>query len=617
MKLSIIHTNKRNQLILSTKTIERFLERIFRDDSKDTISKFREMVPYLSNGYGGYKDMPTWQHVLPAAEFAKTEDGNLWMKHNNGILLFTFADIEERGGIETAKQKMQCLPSTLAAFVGADGISLHVLVKYAMLNAELPGEEAEAERVYQIAFLHFAPLYKSLIKARLSVQAPSLRSDFLMTWDSWAYYNAKAVPLLVCASMMSEGRDVATVETALLATNSLNQQDGRDAAQDDITRMIDYLTARYKFRYNTVMKYTEYRPLDNEWWGFQPLDGRVNKRMTLDVQQAGIKVSIKDVKNYLESDHIENYNPIDDFLFRCNGKWDGEDRIRALARTVPTDNPHWEDWFYTWFLGMVDQWRAYGHRQYGNSVAPLLISRQGYNKSTFCRTLLPLELQWGYTDNLILSEKRQVLQAMSQSLLINLDEFNQISPQVQQGFLKNLIQLPSVKMKPPYGSHAIEFPRTASFIATSNMDDILSDPSGNRRFIGVELTGPIDVSRRPNYVQLYAQALAALQAGEKPYFDAMQTQLLMDSNKKFEVLEPIVQYFRMYFDIPESEDEPGAEYLATAEIFDFLKKRLGSSVKVSSMVGFGRVLAQQKGIQRKRTASGARYLVRKRSENDR
>lgn len=46
---------------------------------------------------------------------------------------------------------------------------------------------------------------------------------------------------------------------------------------------------------------------------------------------------------------------------------------------------------------------------------------------------------------MILSEKRQVLQAMSQFLLINLDEFNQISPQVQQGFLKNLLQLPTVK----------------------------------------------------------------------------------------------------------------------------------------------------------------------------
>ena len=157
---------------------------------------------------------------------------------------------------------------------------------------------------------------------------------------------------------------------------------------------------------------------------------------------------------------------------------------------------------------MVDQWRGMYRRQYGNSTMPLLISKQGYNKSTFCRRLIPTELSWGFSDNMILSEKRQVLQAMSQFLLINLDEFNQISPQVQQGFLKNLLQLPTVKIKPPYGSHVQEFPRLASFIATSNMTDILSDPSGNRRFLGVELTGPIDVSGRLNYEQLYAHLCA-------------------------------------------------------------------------------------------------------------
>ena len=600
MKLTIIHTDRQNQLYLSTKTMERFLERILRDDSKDTIARFREVVPCLTHGYDGYKDIPTWSHVLPAAEFAKDENGNLQMKRNNGLLLFTFSEIEGQEGVEVAKQKMECLPSTLAAFVGADGITLHVLVRYEPLKGNLPDEETAANRLYQCAFQHFAPLYQSLLSAKLCTEDSSVRSDFLMTFDSVPYYNPDAAPLKVCDSMMDG-------EEAKSATEMLQVENGKDG----ISVMIAYLKKRYKFRYNSVMKFTEYKPLDHEWWGYQPVDSRVNKRMTLEVQQQGINVSIKDVRNYLESDYIKNYNPIEDFLFSCYDKWDGKDHIRALARTVPTDNPHWEDWFYTWFLGMVDQWRGYSHRQYGNSVAPLLISKQGYNKSTFCRRLLPMDLQWGYTDNLILSEKRQVLQAMAQSLLINLDEFNQISPQVQQGFLKNLIQLPSVKMKPPYGSHVMEFPRLASFIATSNMTDLLSDPSGNRRFIGIELTGPIDVSVRPNYEQLYAQALEALHAGEKSYFDADQTQLLMDSNKKFEVLDPIVQYFRMYFEVGSSEQEDGAEFLATAEIFDYLKKRLGSSVKVNSMVSFGRFLSQQKGIIRKRTAAGTKYLVRK------
>lgn len=282
----------------------------------------------------------------------------------------------------------------------------------------------------------------------------------------------------------------------------------------------------------------------------------------------------------------------------------------SLARTVPTNNPYWADWFYTWFLGMVDQWRGYTHRQYGNSVAPLLISKQGFNKSTFCRRLLPPELQWGYSDNLILSEKRQVYQAMAQFMLINLDEFNQISPQVQQGFLKNLIQLPTLKYKPPYGSHVMEFPRLASFIATSNMNDILTDPSGNRRFIGIELTGPIDVSVRPNHQQLFAQALVALGNGEKCYFDAEQVKLIMQSNCQFEVVQPIDQYFRLYFE--PADDEKEGEYMTAAEIFDFLKKQIGSSLKVNSLMGFGRKLANMTQLNHKRFADGMKYLVKKR-----
>ena len=77
---------------------------------------------------------------------------------------------------------------------------------------------------------------------------------------------------------------------------------------------------------------------------------------------------------------------------------------------------------------------------HGNSVAPLLISRQGYRKSTFCKRLLPEALQWGYNDNLVISEKQNTLRAMTQSLLINIDEFNALSAKTQDGFLKNVMQ---------------------------------------------------------------------------------------------------------------------------------------------------------------------------------
>ncbi len=611
MKITITHRNNKNQLLVSTKSLERFLERIVNDDAKNTVANFREYVPWLTNGYDGYKNMATWMHVHPAAEFQKTENGLLKMKQNNGVLLLTFVNIKDDGGVDAVKQKVASLPSTLAAFMGADGISLNVLVKYALAKGSLPDDEVEADRIYKQAFQTFAPLYQILVKATMQMPEPSIYSDFLFTQDASPYYREDALPLVLNEVIHTVEKPVDNLKDAIVDNSEEDvDKDGKELS-DNIMRMIGFLCKKYDFRYNSVMKFTEYRPKDKDYWGYQPVDARVQKRMTLEVQLANIRVSIKDVRNYLESDLLSTYNPVEDFLFKCAGKWDGKDYIRALARTVPTDNPYWEDWFYTWFLAMVNQWRSYSHRKYGNSVAPLLISKQGYNKSTFCRSLVPPELQWGYNDNLVLSEKRQVLQAMCQALLLNLDEFNQISPQVQQGFLKNIIQLPSVKMKPPYGSHVQEFPRMASFIATSNMEDILSDPSGNRRFLGVELTGPIDVSQLPNYEQLYAQALAALQAGEKTYFDAEQTKLIMASNRKFEVISPVDQYFNLYFDL--TDDVKLGEYLTAAEIFQELKSHIGSSVKLSNLISFGRKLSQMPSIHRKRFNDGMRYLVVRKS----
>ena len=542
MKVTIVHTNNKKQLLVSTKTMEKLMERFARDDSKLTITHFRESVPYLSNNYEGYKDLPKWMHIYPAAEFAKDENNNLKMKAFNGILLLKFGNITDVDGVEGVKRSVAILPSTLAAITGADGKTVIVLIRFQGENDSLPTSEADAELLYRIAYQQIFPVYQAIVKASILVdgpkpsieagstlsQEPSIHNSFMMTLDAEPYFNGKAVAMKIDSHARSQNltpntgdnqqmiADSGTIE----AKNDNKNKGDKNSVRSNIVSMMKLLESRYDFRYNTVMKYVEYLPKDKGWYGFRPVEPRVQKRMTLEVQLADIRVSIKDVRNFLESDYIKNYNPIDEYLFQCYDKWDGKDHIRALARTVPTNNPYWADWFYTWFLGMVDQWRGFTHRQYGNSVAPLLISKQGYNKSTFCRRLLPPELQWGYSDNLVLSEKRQVYQAMAQFMVINLDEFNQISPQVQQGFLKNLIQLPTLKYKPPYSSHVMEFPRLASFIATSNMKDILTDPSGNRRFIGVELTGPIDVSVRPNYQQLFAQALTALRNGEKSYFDA-------------------------------------------------------------------------------------------------
>ena len=83
----------------------------------------------------------------------------------------------------------------------------------------------------------------------------------------------------------------------------------------------------------------------------------------------------------------------------------------------------------------------------------------------------------------------------------------------------------------------------------------------------------------------------------------------MKNNYQFEVVEPIDQYFLLYFEL--DDDEKEGEYLTAAEIFDYLKQQIGSSLKVKSLMGFGRKLANMSELKHKRFADGMKYLVKK------
>lgn len=185
-----------------------------------------------------------------------------------------------------------------------------------------------------------------------------MHNTFMMTLDAKPYFNSKAVAIKIDSNMRPQNLASNTEDNQLLMsepdTPEEEKKGEKNSVRENIVNMIQLLKSRYDFRYNTVMKFVEYMQKEKGWYGFQPVDPRVQKRMTLEVQLADIRVSIKDVRNFLESDYIKNYNPIDEYLFQCYNKWDDKDHIRALARTVPTTNSHWEDWFYTWFLGMVD-----------------------------------------------------------------------------------------------------------------------------------------------------------------------------------------------------------------------------------------------------------------------
>ena len=392
------------------------------------------------------------------------------------------------------------------------------------------------------------------------------------------------------------------------AENQRNRQSER--LKNDITRrLLNYLERKYEMRFNTALGCTETRKAgSNE--PFVPVDERMRNTIAIKARLDGIDAWDKDIRRYTESDFVKAFNPVDIFLKGLRGRWDGKNHIEALADCVPNDNARWAEWFHTWFLAMVAQWMGLD-ASHGNSVAPLLISRQGYRKSTFCKRLLPEALQWGYNDNLIISEKQNTLRAMTLSLLINIDEFNTLSAKTQDGFLKNVMQLANIKIRQPYRQQQVTLPRIASFIATANVADVFSDPSGCRRFIAVTLTGPIRLPEHIDYEQLYAQAVAELDNGRRYWFDEADTQDIMENNVQYQQRTPAEALFLDSFSIP--KDLTKGAYMTAASIFSLLRQRYGSQLNLTSLSHFGRVLANIPNLHSKHSSHGTEYLVAVRS----
>ena len=285
-----------------------------------------------------------------------------------------------------------------------------------------------------------------------------------------------------------------------------------------------------------------------------------------------------------------------------------------MADRVPTDNPHWRERFHTWFLGMVAQWEGW-NISHGNAVVPLLVGAQGCGKSTFGQMLLPPELRdVGYRELVDFTSKQDAERMLCNSLLINLDEFNQISEKIQQGFLKNLIQKSSVKGRRPYSSVTLNMPRFASFIATTNMADVLSDPSGSRRFIiaeikdghAINLNGPIP------YGAMYAQAQTELSEGRRAYFTAEEVTAIEADNAVFTTLKPEVRRFLDVFQ-PATTRAEGTVALRLTELVTEIRNLTGFAYSDRGFNYLGRWLTTEAkaGRIRKTLHNGSPvYLVR-------
>ena len=367
-----------------------------------------------------------------------------------------------------------------------------------------------------------------------------------------------------------------------------------------LQRLETYLSDKYDFRFNVLTEQTEYAPKTET--SYQMIDQRTLNTFCIDARSQGINCWDKDVSRLLLSQKIKDFHPFTDYITNLP-EWDGTDRVTELAKRV-SDKTLWVNGFHRWMLAMSAQWMNFDV-QCANAVAPLLIStEQGRCKSTFCSILLPEELQRFYIDKFDITSVSGCEQKLSLFGLINMDEFDRYSIRTM-ATLKNLMQLKRPTFRKSHRSYYSQLPRIASFIGTSNQKELLTDTTGSRRFLCVEVKEKIDCTP-PDYTQLYAQLKAELLAGERYWFTSEEEKEIQANNRPFYKALPEQEVFFKCFRLPE-EGEKGIQLSAT-EIFCRIQKRFPAALRGGNVRAMGRILTAM-GIPRMHTREGSMYQV--------
>ena len=396
-----------------------------------------------------------------------------------------------------------------------------------------------------------------------------------------------------------------------------------------IQEVTAFLTSRYRFRFNVLTEETEVTNIANNipdaHLRYAKVDERWMNTLSMEAIETGIDCWDRDIQRFVRSRRISEYHPFTAY-FEQLPEWDGTDRVSALARRV-SDNPVWVNGFHRWMLGLSAQWMQFrpdtnnanrannansanntSSINRANSVAPLLVSsRQGLGKSTFCRLLMPDALKAYYTESYDLSSPASAEAKLAAYGLINLDEFDKLSAS-KMPLLKNLMQASALNIRKAYKRSASALPRIASFIGTSNREDLLVDRTGSRRFLCVSLEHAIDCITPVEHEQLYAQLKAELLSGKRSWFNKEEEQAIQQHNTLFYKHIPEEEVFRLCFRFATQEDHPQEVLtLSATQLFERMKSAHPSVMRGMTAYSLSRILPQLG--ERVHTAKGNVYRV--------
>ena len=373
-----------------------------------------------------------------------------------------------------------------------------------------------------------------------------------------------------------------------------------------------YLSSRYEFRYNTVLGRTEYRGKNDAMFSKVGRYEINTLRREID-NDIGIVTSSDNLYSIIESSFSPRINPIQEYFKRLSATDIGNSNrdsgndvslslkaIHDLASCVVVRNSDkWLPYLTKWLVAVVAN--AMDDRECRNHTCLVLTGEQGKFKTTFLDLLCPPALHgYSYTGKIYPQEK-DTLTYIGQNFIVNIDDQLKALNKRDENELKNLITCPMVKYRMPYDKYVEEHPHLASFVASVNGNDFLTDPTGSRRFLPFEVLS-IDINRAKaiSMDTVYTEAKALLKSGFRYWFDDDEIAELYKASEDFQVQTAEMELLLRCFEKP-TEDNPNCTYMTTTEIITYLGyythhslslKHMGEALKRS---GFEKVSKRREG----------------------
>lgn len=334
----------------------------------------------------------------------------------------------------------------------------------------------------------------------------------------------------------------------------------------------EFLNEKYEFRFNVIKCKPEMLDLSLNEKHFYPVDKYKLNSIKRELDGYNINTSTNALKELFESNFAPAVNPVQDY-FKKLPKWDKTtNHIQELAKTVTVADPaKWVEYLTKWLVGVV----ANAMTNVGclNHVCLVLTGEQGKFKTTWLDQLAPKTLSNYIFTGKIDPNNKDSLTYIAEFLFINIDDQLRQLNKKDENELKNLITTPAVKYRRPYDPYINEYPHLASFMASVNGNDFLTDPTGSRRFLPFEvLEIDINTAKKINMDLIYSQAITLWKEGFHYWFKDEEVQELHKNNSKFQVITQEEQLIQEFFIAPNNK-EAATHYFTNALIQDHLESK--------------------------------------------